>query len=84
MIFSKKNKVNILILVAICIFAGTIYYLVDRKVYIFEGIAGPFKSSILYASDDTPIDRYSKGAESRLAILLTDPDAPWLGLARLR
>jgi len=81
MIFSKKSKINIFILIAVCIFAGTIYYLIERKVYIFEGLAGPATSSVLYTSEETSFDRYAKGAESRMAILLTDPEAPWLGLA---
>src|SRR5689334_479079 len=51
------------------------------EIYVFAGVAGPDTPTILPPPVATPWQKYSGGSPSRLAILLTDEDAPWLGLA---
>ncbi len=55
--------------------------LVDPVLHI-EGLAGgPPGASVVPAPVPTRPDDFAAGGESRLAIYLTDPAAPWLGLA---
>lgn len=49
--------------------------------YIFPDAMGPEKPSVVEAEKPTPWSKYSVGTKSRMAILLTDPDSCWLGLA---
>jgi hypothetical protein len=51
------------------------------EIYVFAGVAGPDTPTIVPPSVDTRWQKYGGGAKSRLAILLTDEHAPWLGLA---
>jgi len=51
------------------------------EIYVFAGVAGPDTPTIVPPPVDTPWRKYSGGGKSRLAILLTDEHAPWLGLA---
>ena len=51
------------------------------EIYVFAGVAGPDTPTIVPPRVDTPWQKYSGGGKSRLAILLTDEHAPWLGLA---
>ena len=50
-------------------------------IYVFDGVAGPTASTVVPAATETPWRKYAGGGSSRLAILLTDERAPWLGLA---
>ena len=45
------------------------------------GISGPTVSTVLKPGIETSIEDYAHGGNSRLAILVTDPDSAWLGLA---
>lgn len=51
------------------------------EIYVFAGVAGPDTPTIVPPPVDTPWQKYAGDGKSRLAILLTDEDAPWLGLA---
>ncbi|HJT05543.1 MAG TPA: polysaccharide deacetylase family protein [Stellaceae bacterium] len=51
------------------------------EIYVFAGVAGPDTPTIVPPRVDTPWQKYGGGGKSRLAILLTDEHAPWLGLA---
>ena len=51
------------------------------EIYVFAGVAGPDAPTIVPPPVDTPWQKYGGGSKSRLAILLTDEHAPWLGLA---
>lgn len=50
-------------------------------IYIFKGLKGPGESTIVPEPVYTQWKKYSKGSQSRLAILLTDKDGSWLSLA---
>ena len=50
-------------------------------IYVFEGVEGPSAPTIVPPPSDASWRKYSGGGKSRLAILLTDEHAPWLGLA---
>jgi peptidoglycan/xylan/chitin deacetylase (PgdA/CDA1 family) len=50
-------------------------------VYIFSGIEGPELRSVLPKKTATPWSNYHGGSDSRLAILLTESQSNWLGLA---
>ena len=44
-------------------------------------LSGPEGISSVFELPPTPIARYGSGSSSRLAILVTNPDSGWLGLA---
>jgi peptidoglycan/xylan/chitin deacetylase (PgdA/CDA1 family) len=50
-------------------------------IYVFAGVTGPSAPTIVPPPSDTPWRKYGGGGTSRLAVLLTDEHAPWLGLA---
>lgn len=50
-------------------------------VFVFANTRGPNGVSQIPTWKKTPWQRYAAGSTSRLAILLTDDTAPWLGLA---
>lgn len=47
----------------------------------FPGVSGPDHVTIVPPGTPTAWSTYGQGSTSRLAILLTDPDSSWLGLA---
>ena len=48
---------------------------------VLQGVAGPGTPSVVPAEKRTSPDSYDHGGANRLAVLLTDPNSPWLGLA---
>lgn len=52
------------------------------EMYTFENLEGPTSVTPVSAVRETSWTEYESGGASRLAILLTDPDSAWLGLAR--
>jgi hypothetical protein len=52
----------------------------DSQVHFFSGVSGPETDAAVAAPGDA-LARYSTGSSSRLAVLLTDADSAWLGLA---
>jgi hypothetical protein len=73
------------ILIAVCLFAALVWMsrpvFLPQDLYLFPGVAGPEGISMVAEPNPSSLLRYSAGSPSRLAILLTDPDASWLGLA---
>lgn len=51
------------------------------SVYLFKDIVGPLEPSIVPPPRPASWRDYASGGEGRLAILLTDPQSGWLGLA---
>jgi hypothetical protein len=51
------------------------------QMQIFDGVSGPSDLSTVPPLSPTPVSRYQAGAQSRLAVLLTDPASNWLRLA---
>lgn len=59
----------------------SVQYQVPREnQFIFEGLTGPGSPSRVPAVTVADPGRYGRGELSRLAILLTDRDSPWMGL----
>ena len=54
----------------------------EEDIHIFPGVHGPETTSALPERKKTSWKKYEQGGTSRLAILLTEPDSPWLGLAQ--
>lgn len=77
--FAVLVVVLVLTMVAPSIFGR--FYLKSGDVYLFPGVAGPVDSASVPEPTATPWQQFSAGTNSRLAILLTDPDSAWLGLA---
>ncbi len=77
------------LLIGMAIWASLVFFpLSDQSgmvqadhIHIFSGVKGPSSISTVKPVFPTPVNRYSKGAASRLAILLTDPASNWLRLA---
>jgi len=53
----------------------------ESEFYRFPGLSGPSHISVVPPAVTAKRTGYSHGTTSRLAILLTDPDSAWLGLA---
>ena len=53
----------------------------EKDFFRFPGVAGPSHVSVVPPPVPADWKTYSRGSKSRLAILLTDPDSCWLGLA---
>ncbi|HKW55388.1 MAG TPA: polysaccharide deacetylase family protein [Stellaceae bacterium] len=68
---------------ALAIAIAAVAYRVTRppEIYVFAGVEGPNTPTIVPPPVETPWQKYRGGSKSRLAILLTDEHAPWLGLA---
>ncbi len=52
-----------------------------ERIYRFANVQGPATTTTVTLPGPTPLSRYGHGGASRLAILVTDPQANWLGLA---
>jgi peptidoglycan/xylan/chitin deacetylase (PgdA/CDA1 family) len=50
-------------------------------IHDFPGLEGPSEQTLVGAPAATAWTAYDAGSPSRLAVLLTDPDSSWLGLA---
>ncbi len=74
----------ILILVAAAILAVALVYQLrsSRGFYHFAGVSGPIGRPVGPATVGASIGDFDHGSDHRLAVLVTDPDAGWLGLAR--
>lgn len=53
----------------------------EQDFHRFPGVSGPDHATVVPPRVPTLWTTYGEGSESRLAILLTDPDSSWLGLA---
>jgi len=53
----------------------------DKDFFHFAGVSGPHHETVVSPPVPTPWTKYGDGSTSRLAILLTDPESSWLGLA---
>lgn len=53
----------------------------EQDFYRFPGVSGPDHATVVPPRVPTSWTTYGEGSKSRLAILLTDPDSCWLGLA---
>jgi peptidoglycan/xylan/chitin deacetylase (PgdA/CDA1 family) len=69
-----------LIVAALAVGAGY-YYFSQKPIYRFSGLNGPTQVDQVKPAQPTPISRFTAGADSRLAVLITDPESDWLGLA---
>ena len=54
----------------------------DSGIYIFAGVAGPAAKSVIRPPMLAKPDNFGGGSVHRLAVLVTDPNSGWLGLAR--
>ncbi len=81
----RAIRKKFLILVAFFVLACGLYYFVewyrDQHVYRFDGVNGPAEKTVMPDESATPWTQFDHGGPSRLAILLTDPNSSWLGLA---
>lgn len=55
--------------------------LFDPPMYLFEGVAGPLEKSVVPPETPTTWTQFDQGGAGRLALLLTDTNSAWLGLA---
>lgn len=53
----------------------------EKDFHRFQGVAGPDDATVVPHHVPAAWTTYEQGSASRLAILLTDPDSAWLGLA---
>ncbi len=53
----------------------------EQDFHRFPGVSGPSHVTVVPPNVPTSWSTYGQGSDSRLAILLTDPDSCWLGLA---
>lgn len=70
----------LVLIVAVASYAVAVY-LERHKVHEFAGLSGPAGRAVVAPSAVTSWELYDSGSPSRLAVLLTDPESSWLGLA---
>ncbi|MFO0775961.1 MAG: hypothetical protein U0172_14980 [Nitrospiraceae bacterium] len=58
-----------------------VYAVPVERVFRFPGVTGPTSQTTVASAQPTATTTYETGGQSRMAILLTDPEANWLGLA---
>ncbi len=72
-------------LIALLAISAVVYYFASSlrgdQIHLFEGLTGPAQRSVVAEEIVTPWAQFDQGGPSRLAILLTDPESSWLGLA---
>jgi len=69
------------IIVGLGVSSGLCLSACSDKMHVFEGVEGPAAATPLIQPVKAKASSFSKGASSRLAILLTEDDSHWLGLA---
>lgn len=86
--FARRGSTNLPLLAMVAVPAvaalGLVVFLLalaSNRVYRFPGVSGPGEKTVVSTLSATSWQRYRNGSASRLAILLTDPDSAWLGLA---
>jgi len=81
----RKHAVNLTVsLIAAALLFVIVIYVVQKRrleIFVFENLSGPSESTVVPPPDPEPLSLYAKGSSSRLAILLTDTESSWLGLA---
>lgn len=58
-----------------------VYEVRKNEIFVSPSVRGPEDKSVFQARVATPWEKYSSGAPSRMAILVTDTTASWLGVA---
>jgi peptidoglycan/xylan/chitin deacetylase (PgdA/CDA1 family) len=74
--------VAVVALLAIAAAAGGLWIKGASAFYSFEGVSGPPGQSVIVAASPAHIADFDHGGPHRLAVLVTDPNSDWLGLAR--
>jgi len=79
----KNWRIFAAIAVLVCGFglAVSLYSKPAEGAFIFKDIQGPRDTSVIPAEKDSQWTQYRGGGDSRLALLLTDTQSNWLGLA---
>ncbi len=78
---SKPLKIALVLVIGLAVFQIFGIVLDHTRTHLFAGVSGPPHRSVVAPAEPTPWQRFDKGTTSRLAILLTDPQSSWLGLA---
>ena len=79
----KTIRLRLLSGVAACLFVTAVYFFTSGKSssVVFPGISGPTVSTAVAAAVPARWEQYGDSGPGTLAVLLTDPDSAWLGLA---
>lgn len=77
------RKVLALLVLAAAVAGLGGYKLATREpaAFIYPGVAGPEQRTVVPAAEPAQWTAYAGGGDSRLSVLLTDPESSWLGLA---
>ncbi|HAM52303.1 MAG TPA: hypothetical protein DCP92_17010 [Nitrospiraceae bacterium] len=81
------RRISLVVVVLLLIIVGVVATIVHwgghkNVVYIFPGVTGPSQPTTPpVRALPTSWENYAKGSSSRLAVLLTDVDSDWLGIA---
>src|SRR5580698_8283698 len=71
-----------IVLLVVAVAAGGLWLKEAGDFYKFDGVTGPPGQSVIAAATPARISDFDHGGPHRLAVLVTDPNADWLGLAR--
>jgi len=74
--------VTLLALVFVSLSAVALRAAEDDGFYLFNDVRGPAGQTVIAPAEATRIADFDHGSVHRLAILVTDPASPWLGLVR--
>ena len=81
---TPRAAVRLLLLIGMVVGASWLWRSArpNGGVYLFAGLAGPVAPSVVPDVPGSTLADFSDGSPHRLAILVTDVDSGWLGLAR--
>ncbi|UMR31806.1 polysaccharide deacetylase family protein [Massilia sp. MB5] len=77
----KRSRLIVVLLLLLLIAAAVWFLGGGKTVYHFPGLSGPAQTDSLRPPRNAQLEDFGKGGKSRLAILVTDPESDWLGLA---
>lgn len=79
-----KGKAILAMLVGLAVF-GALHFWQSAsapEIYHFKDVSGPTTKSEVIGSTSPGLAKFDRGEPNRLAVLVTDPQSDWLGLAR--
>lgn len=75
------NKASLLTLTIIALISGLIFFFAPSRDYEYQDLKGPVSASEMRAIPPSPLSRYNNDDPNALAVLITDKNSNWLGLA---
>lgn len=77
----KRSRLAVVLLLLLLVAVAVWFLGGGKTVHRFPGLSGPAQADSLHPPRAAQLGDFARGGKSRLAILVTDPESDWLGLA---